>query len=203
MFQFVRHIQLARCSTTILLVLSTIYSIQAQSNRDSLIIKPLPNAYGQIVDPTVNADSALVFIFTNHRCLYSKLYIERLNDLNDEMSTRGVKLVAIESKISSLENTTTSLDNYLKSASIGFTYLIDLDNEIAKSFNAKSSPQAFLLVRKGNDFEIVYQGSIDNNSRKPDRVTRFYLKDAIEQLLAGQEIKYNKAKAIGCDLRGD
>lgn len=163
-------------------------------------LKPLPNAYGQIIDMTEGVEAGVVLIFTNHTCLYSKLYVDRLNGLNEMLKNTGVKLIAIESKINSLENTVSSLDQYLQKASISYTYLIDLDNVLANDLGAESSPHAFLLKKSNETFQIVYDGSIDNNSRKPDRVTRDYLKDAIEQMLNGEEIVYSNSKPIGCNI---
>lgn len=191
--------------TRLLILVTLMLAIQLNARSqvsisDSILLKPLPNAYGQIIDPSKNVESGLVMIFTNHACNYSQLYIDRLNVLSEQMKPRGIRIVAIESKISSLENTSNSLDEYFRNQKLSFDYLIDLDNEVARSFNAQSSPHVFLLIKKEAGFQIVYDGSIDNNSRKPERVTKQYLRDAIEQLLSGEEIRYPKTKSIGCNL---
>lgn len=154
-----------------------------------------------MIDPLNNVEKGLVIIFTNHNCLYSQLYIERLNALYDAYIDKGIRFIAIETKINSLENRSSSLEKYLEKTPVKFPYLIDLDNYTASLFQAESSPHAFLIKKSVGDLEILFEGSIDNNSRSAERVTRNYLKDAIDQMLAGQEIVYKNSKPIGCDIR--
>ena len=172
---------------------------QAEPSEDVSLIS-LPNAYGQIIDPGANAEQGLVLVFTNHNCLYSQLYLERLNALYEEFSSFGIPLIAIETKIDSFESSIVSLANYLAKVRLSFPYLIDLDNELAKALGAESSPHAFLLKKSNEGFQLVYEGSIDNNSRNPIRATRNYLKDAVNQLVTGEEIAYPTSKSIGCDI---
>jgi len=120
--------------------------------------------------------------------------------MQQEFAALGIKLVAIETKIDSFENSSLSLANYLSEVTTSYSYLIDIDNTLARAMGAESSPHAFLLRKQEEAFQIVYEGSIDNNSRNRDRVTRDYLRDAVTQLLAGEEITYSKSKPIGCDI---
>ena len=185
---------------TLLMVCLTGSLSAQQSKPDNFKIIALPNAYGQVIDPTENVEKGLVLIFSNHKCLYAQLYLDRIKSLYDRVSDRGIKLVLVETKIGSLEKTSASLDQYLKENGISFSYLIDIDNALAKSLGAESSPHAFLLRKEADRFELVYDGSIDNNSRKPERVTRAYLENAVDQMLENKEIKYPKSKAVGCDI---
>lgn len=168
-----------------------------------LLSKPLPNAYGQLIDPTDGVDKALVIIFLNHDCQYAKLYVDRLNQLEQYYSSQGVKMIAIESNIASLENTASSLASFIRERSISFSYLIDLDNQLTSAMNAESSPQAFLLQKEEDKYQLLYDGSIDNNSRKPERATKHYLRDAMDQMLNNNKIERPRTKPIGCDLTAD
>jgi len=175
-------------------------ALLAQETSTKLLLKPLPNAYGQLISPEAGAENGLVLIFTNHDCTYSKLYMNRLNALSSTFQEEGIRFIAVESSVVSFESTSNSLNNYLDKEEISFPYLIDLNNEMANSFGAESSPHAFFIIKKEGDYEIVYSGSIDNNSRKPEKVTKQYLKDAIVQTLASEPVKYPRTKAIGCYL---
>ncbi len=168
---------------------------------DAATLTALPNAYGQIIDPKDGAANGLIIVFTNHQCRYANLYIARLNALHAELIQKGIKVVAIESDIDSFEGTINSLNDFLAKTKVQYTYLVDLDNKIAKALAAESSPHAYLLQPTESGYKIVYDGSIDNNSRKPESATRNYLKDAIAQMLNGDQIRFAKTKAIGCDLK--
>lgn len=172
-----------------------------EKEQKTLVLNSLPNAYGQLIDPMNNVENAMVVVFTNHNCLYAQLYIDRLNKLYEKYVEKGVPFVAIETKIKSLEDRSSSLEKYLEKEVIKFPYLIDLDNTTAALFQAESSPHVYLLRKKNDGLEILFEGSIDNNSRNASRVTRNYLEDAIDQMLADEEITYKSSKPIGCDIR--
>lgn len=188
------------------IILSLVFSFcqvafSQEKEKKALALNPLPNAYGQLIDPLKNVESAMVVVFTNHNCLYAQLYIDRLNKLYENYAEQGIPFVAIETKIKSLENRSSSLEKYLEKEVIKFPYLIDIDNTTAALFRAESSPHVYLLRKKNDRLEILFEGSIDNNSRNASRVTRNYLKDAIDQMLANEEITYKRSKPIGCDIR--
>lgn len=168
---------------------------------DSVFTKiELPNSYGQIIDITADVDKGLCIIFTNHQCQYAQLYEKRITEISNLYKAQGIKVVAIESKIESFEGSTQSLAEYLESGNLPFQYVIDIDNSLSTKFGAQSSPHAFLMSKKGDEFVLKYSGSIDNNSRKPERASQRYLISAIEALLNNQAIDKPRTKAIGCSI---
>ena len=160
----------------------------------------LPNIYGQVIDISQNVESGLCLIFTNHQCAYANLYNERIGAISEKYKAQGIKVVAIESKIDSFEGSSSSLENFIQEESLPFEYLVDIDNNVSRSFGAESSPHAFLLQRQGDQLILVYAGSIDNNSRKPDKASQKYLTEAIESILNNQLIEKARTKAIGCTI---
>ncbi|MEY2465917.1 MAG: hypothetical protein QOD03_438, partial [Verrucomicrobiota bacterium] len=79
-----------------------------------------------------------------------------------------------------------------------FPYLYDGDTEaVAKAYGPMATPHVFVFdaARK-----LRYQGAIDDSQRL-DRVTKHYLRDALEALLAGQMPPVTKSKLIGCSIK--
>ena len=185
----------------ILCIAQVLHSQQTRLGIDSVVSKiELPNSYGQIIDITADVDKGLCIIFTNHQCEYAKLYEKRIIEISERYNEQGIKVVAIESKIESFEGSTQSLAEYLESGNLTYQYVIDIDNSLSTRFGAQSSPHAFLLSKVGNQFVLKYAGSIDNNSRKPERASQKYLISAIEAILNNKTIDKPRTKAIGCSI---
>jgi hypothetical protein len=79
-----------------------------------------------------------------------------------------------------------------------FPYLLDENQEVAKSLGAERTPEVFLF---NNKRELVYKGAIDDNWENPNAVMQVYLEDAIEYSLDGLEIDYPEVPAIGCSIK--
>lgn len=186
-----------------ILLLCTV-STYAQMNQEVLKIGDaideieLPNPYGQIIDIASEVDKGICIIFTNHQCNYALLYLDRIIHLESKFSEEGIKFVLVESRIESFEGSVESLEQFIPEKNVNIEYLIDLDNTLSKRFGAQSSPHAFLFRKKEDDLILTYSGSIDNNSRKPERVTKTYLSDAIQSVLLKNELIKSETKAIGC-----
>ena len=49
--------------------------------------------------------------------------------------------------------------------------------------------------------KLAYHGKIDDNWKEPERVKSHYLKDAITELLMGEEISVPETFSIGCTIK--
>ena len=49
--------------------------------------------------------------------------------------------------------------------------------------------------------QLVYRGEIDDNAKKPNKVKKPFVADAINAMLAGNTIKYASTKALGCGIK--
>ncbi|MFV1884928.1 MAG: hypothetical protein ACMZ7B_10605 [Balneola sp.] len=85
-----------------------------------------------------------------------------------------------------------------KKAAYDFPYVLDKNHVVAEAFGATRTPQAFLF--NGN-MELVYVGSIDDNATSATSVKNYYLRDAIEQLVSGQELRHSHTKSLGCTIK--
>lgn len=139
---------------------------------------------------------AVVIVFTSNQCPVALDYEARLIALQEEFSSRGVQLVAINSNFeagSELE----VMKEHAESGKFNFPYLRDENQEIAKAYGATHTPHVFLLDR---DRKIAYMGAIDD-SDVPEKVTKHYLKDAIEATLAGEKSATKETQPFGCRIR--
>ena len=55
--------------------------------------------------------------------------------------------------------------------------------------------------KKDDALEVKYIGAIDDSVRDASTVTTFFVAQAVEALLNGQEVNPETTKAIGCSIK--
>lgn len=140
-----------------------------------------------------------VIIMCNH-CLYVTLYLDRLKQLQADLAGQGVTLVGINSNDDSRypDDSFEKMKQFAEQHQLNFPYLRDVTQDVARSFGAERTPEAFLLDRMG---VIQYHGLIDDNAQNPSAVKTPYLRDAIAALLAGNLPHALATAAIGCSVK--
>jgi len=143
-----------------------------------------------------------IVVFTCNHCPFAKLYPERLNTLTTKYQAQGIPLLAISSMdtISYEEDTYLKMVRRAKKEGYNFPYLYDPDQAIAKLFGAEKTPQAFVLWKQKDHFEVKYTGAIDDNGMNPKLVEKPYVQWAVDALLKQQEVSITKTSAVGCQI---
>ena len=77
-------------------------------------------------------------------------------------------------------------------------YLLDAGHKVADAFGARTTPHVFLFNKEG---KLAYKGAIDDNVDDPKAVTKHYLNDAINALVAGKAIDPATTKNLGCSIK--
>ena len=75
--------------------------------------------------------------------------------------------------------------------------LRDADQSVADRYEAQTTPHAFVIDRQGI---LRYQGAVDDVAFRRRVATKFYLKDAVEALLAGQLPEVAEIRPFGCTI---
>lgn len=142
--------------------------------------------------------NALVLIFSSNRCPTAKAYGERMNVLQREYGPRGVQLLAINSNDPYLypdESYPRMVDRATEDA-YAFPYLFDDGQRVAKAYGARCTFHVFVLDWFRN---LRYEGRFDN-SRIPTNVMSRDLADALDDLLAGRQVRVTNTRPFGCSL---
>jgi hypothetical protein len=79
-----------------------------------------------------------------------------------------------------------------------FPYLRDEDQNVAISFDASHTPEVFLF---DENRKLKYHGKIDDNWKEEEKVRNFYLREALNELLEGNEISVPETFSIGCTIK--
>jgi peroxiredoxin len=163
----------------------------------------LLNVDGKNVSLNQYSDAkGFIIVFTCNHCPFAKLYPERLNQLAQKYKPLGVPLIAISSTDTIMYEDDSYIDMIQKSKDehFVFPYLYDNHQSVAKNFNAQKTPHAFVIWKQGAEWVVEYNGAIDDNGAEPEKVTRKYIEEAVNSLLAGHEVITKKTSSIGCQI---
>jgi peroxiredoxin len=135
------------------------------------------------------AHAAVVVLFLSTLCPYSNYYNELLRDMASEFEAKGVLFVGINS---SRAETLAEIVAHARDHGHTFPILRDADGKLAEIFDARRTPEVFLLDREGR---LRYHGRIASKISSPE------LKNALESLLSGRPVRPAETKAFGCAIQ--
>ena len=187
-----------------LLLMVAARPVQTYEVGDTVADFKLKNTNGKMValNDYANAKGVIV-IFDCNTCPYSKAYNERIIALNAKYASKGFPVITIQPNDPEI-SPGDSYDEMVKLAEkkgYTFPYLFDETQMVSKSFGATNTPHVFLLKRDGSAFKVAYIGAIDDNARNESAVTKKYVEEAVDALLAGKEVPSSKTKALGCTIK--
>ena len=164
----------------------------------------LPNIDGEMVSLSDYDDAkGFIVIFTCNTCPYSIAYEDRINALHRHFAPVGYPVIAINPNDPAAQNGEELSDMKQRAQDKGFTfpYLQDKGQKVYPKFGATRTPHVFILEKQDKGNVVQYIGAIDDSSRNPDKVQKYYVEDAVDALLAGQLPKVSTTKAIGCSIK--
>jgi peroxiredoxin len=144
-----------------------------------------------------------IISFTCNSCPYSVLYEQRIIDLDNKYASKGYPVIAINPN-DPAKDSDDSFEKMVERASqknYPFPYLVDETQATTRAYGATNTPHMYVLQKDNDKHKVMYIGTIDNNPKNPGKVTKFYIDDAMSELLSGQEVKVSKTKAVGCGIK--
>lgn len=161
----------------------------------------LKNVDGKMVSLADFKDAkGFVVIFTCNHCPFAQKYEDRISALNDKYAKKGFPVIAISPSDPDMnpEDSFPEMQVRAKEKKFKFPYLIDEGQKIYPQYGATRTPHVFLLDKNR---VVKYIGAIDDNAMSPESVKTKYLEDAIDNLMAGQDVKTPLTKAVGCGIK--
>ncbi len=143
--------------------------------------------------------SGLTIVFTGNACPYDGYYTERIKDFIT--TYQGKIQFLLVNSFQEAEEAADKMKDAHSSWGLPVPYLADKAQEAMVCLGAKKSPEVFLLKNMNGKYTVVYSGAIDDNPQVASAVTQFYLKTAIDKMLAGQKIDLPMVRAVGCSIR--
>jgi thiol-disulfide isomerase/thioredoxin len=171
----------------------------------------LPGTDGKTYTPADFKDSkALCVIFTCNHCPDSVAAAARTERIYQDYKGKGVALVAVngnnpvgltpdELGYSPFGDSFEEMAPFAKEFGWSFPYLYDGGKqEFATACGAQSTPHVFLFDAER---KLRYTGRMDDGGRNPGAVDKSYLRDALDAVLAGAEVKDKVTRSFGCSTK--
>ena len=89
------------------------------------------------------------------------------------------------------------IKKHIKEKGIPYVYGYDETQAIGKAYGATNTPQFFVLDK---DRVIRYTGAMDDSPSNEAKVTKTYLRDAVDALLAGDSPEVTETRPVGCGI---
>ncbi|MBW6475620.1 MAG: thioredoxin family protein [Chromatiales bacterium] len=158
-------------------------------------------ASGKSVSLADFAGRPLVVTFICNHCPYVKHIAAKLAELADRFHGKDVDFVAINSNdvANYPDDGPEKMIDFIRDYRIGFPYLYDESQAVAKAYRAACTPDFFLFDA---DHKLAYRGQFD--SARPGNelpVTGADLEDAIKALIAHIAIPDEQIPSLGCNIK--
>ncbi len=137
--------------------------------------------------------SPSLVVFTSTSCPVAKRYTTRLNRLYEAYKDR----VQIAVVFSNEGETAQAARKHAEEFGFQVPAVMDGSGALARRFGASMTPQAFALDKEGR---LKYRGAVDDD-RIETRVKQHYVRDALDDLIAGRDPIIAETAAFGCTLR--
>ncbi len=142
----------------------------------------------------------LIVMFSCNTCPYVIKAQERTRETIELAKEKGIGIVIVNSNVAQRTGADSpeEMKKYGSENHPDAPYLID-NGPLVQAFGATRTPEVFLF--DGKTKNLVYKGAMEDNPADPASSTEFYLEDAIENMLAGNEIDPNTTKSVGCTIK--
>ncbi len=138
----------------------------------------------------------VVLVFTCNHCPVAKDYEGRLIAIERDYKAKGVQVVAVN--VNNIEaDRLDKMKERAKAKKFNFPYLYDSSQKMGHDYGATVTPHVFVLDKER---KVAYMGAVDDN-RKPKKVKKSYLRNAIDALLDGKTPPETVTKQFGCGIK--
>ena len=141
-------------------------------------------------------EDVVVLVFLANHCPVVTQYEDRIIDFANDYKGKPVKVVAVAVDANNEIDKLPGIKQRVKDKSYPFVYGYQENQEIGKAYGATNTPQFFVLDKNR---VIRYTGAMDDNTNE-SKVTKQYLRDAVDALLAGNSPPVDETRAVGCGI---
>jgi peroxiredoxin len=178
----------------------------------------LPGVDGETYTLDSFADKeALLLVFTCNHCPYAQAKFDLLNELAAEYDDVAVVGINPNDAEEYPDDSFEAMREWTEDGRVQYdAYLHDESQAVAAEYGAVCTPDPFLFANSearsasGNrtqsgdedgEFELVYQGRLDDALNPEDEPTRFHVREAIDAVLAGEDVDVEWEPSRGCSIK--
>jgi len=158
----------------------------------------LPDTEGIMHEP--GGAPATVVVFTCNHCPYALAWHDRVVALARDYADRGVRVLAInpnDAERYPRDSQQAMRERVRRGDFDGVPYLRDETQEVARAYDAKTTPDVFVLDAGG---VLRYRGAPDADYEDLEQ-NAVFVRDALDAVLAGREPEEPQTPPVGCSIK--
>ena len=158
----------------------------------------LPDTAGSPVALHEDGARAAVVVFTCNHCPYALAWHDRIQAVARDYADQGVRVLQINANDAHRypKDSPAAMKARVEAGEFASPYLFDESQEVARAWGAKTTPDVFVTDASG----VVYRGAPDADHGDPS-LNAAWLREALEDVLAGRPVARPETKPVGCSIK--
>ncbi|HEX4720765.1 MAG TPA: thioredoxin family protein [Thermoleophilaceae bacterium] len=143
---------------------------------------------------------ATVVVFTCNHCPYALAWHDRLLTVARDYEERGVRTLLVNPNDADRyprDSLEAMRERVLREGPWPVPYLRDESQEVARAYDAKTTPDVFVF---DSDGVLRYRGAPDADHMDEDQ-NAAWLRGALDALLDGRDVTEPETKPVGCSVK--
>lgn len=156
---------------------------------------------GEMISLTdAKAANGLLVMFTCNTCPFVVAWEDRYTSIQQQAKKNNIGVILVNSNEGKRDKDDSfdAMKNHGKEKGFTAPYVVDTNSKLADAFGAATTPHIYLFDKS---MKLAYVGAIDDNYKSAGEADKHYLKDAMNNLVAGKAINPDRTKALGCSIK--
>ncbi len=146
-------------------------------------------------------DKAVVIVSQGNGCQIVRSNLEDLRAIRDDYADKGVEILMLNAN---QQDSRAAIAEEAEEWGADFPILKDRTQIIAKSLELNRTGE--VLVINPKNWQLVYRGPLSDRvdyERQKNKASKTYVRDALDALIAGEDIAFSKVVSPGCIINYD
>jgi peroxiredoxin len=145
-------------------------------------------------------EDVVVVVFIANHCPAVVANEDRIIDLANSYKGKSVKVVGISctgAPEMKQQDNIPAIKTRVKEKGYNYAYAYDEAGTVGKAFGATRTPEFYVLDKSRT---VRYHGALDDSVMNETKVSKNYVKGAVDSLLSGKEVETSETRAQGCGI---
>ncbi len=167
----------------------------------------LPTISGEPISSSNLESEVIVLVSLANHCPWVKGMDQDLVTLVKHFENKDVRVIGLSVNLRE-DDRLPAMIKHAEEYGYNFDYMFDESQELGRKLGATRTPEYFVF---NNERKLVYMGALYNSPAKMNadgsvnhidgEPTDFYVFDAIQAVLAGEEVAVKETRAHGCSVK--